>query len=89
VDRPAVERTWNERGFACGLWIDPPSQVWPDYVHDTDELVMVVEGEVEFEFGGKARRPRPGEELLIPARARHTLRNVGPGGSRWPYGYPR
>lgn len=50
---------------------------------------MVVEGEVEFEFGGEARRPRPGEELPILARARHTVRNVGPGGSRRLYGYPR
>jgi quercetin dioxygenase-like cupin family protein len=58
-------------------------------VHDTGELVMVVEGEVEFEFGGEARRPRPGEELPILARARHTVRNVGPGGSRRLYGYPR
>ena len=48
VDQAAVERSWRERGFSCGLWVDPPGQVWADYVHDTDELVMVVEGDVEF-----------------------------------------
>jgi quercetin dioxygenase-like cupin family protein len=89
VDQGAVERSWRERGFSCGLWVDPPGQVWPDYVHDTDELVMVVEGDVEFEIDGKAHRPLPGEELLISARARHTVRNLGRGGeSRWLYGYP-
>ena len=38
VDQAAVERSWRERGFSCGLWVDPPGQVWADYVHDTDEL---------------------------------------------------
>ena len=87
VDRVAVERTWRERGFSCGLWVDPPGQVWADYVHDTDELVMVVDGDVEFEIDGRVHRPRAGEELLIPARAPHTVRNLGRGQSRWLYGY--
>jgi mannose-6-phosphate isomerase-like protein (cupin superfamily) len=89
VERSAVERSWRERGFSCGLWIDPPGQVWADYVHEVDELVMVVEGEVEFEIDGRAHRPSPGEELLIPARARHTVRNLGRSESRWLYGYRR
>jgi quercetin dioxygenase-like cupin family protein len=54
-------------------------------VHDTDEIVMVVEGDVEFEIDGQAHRPphrpSPGEELLIPAHARHTVRNLGRGES--------
>src|SRR5689334_6463567 len=48
MDRAAVERSWKERGFSCGLWGDPPGQVWEDYVHDVDELVMVLDGEVAF-----------------------------------------
>lgn len=89
VDRSAVEKSWRERGFSCGLWIDPPGQVWADYVHETDELVMVVEGEVEFELEGNAHRPAAGEELFIPAGAKHTVRNLGRGESRWLYGYRR
>lgn len=53
VDRAAIERSWKERGFSCGLWVDPPGQVWSDYVHDTNELVMVVEGDVGFEIVGR------------------------------------
>lgn len=87
VDPEAVERRWRERGFSCGLWVDPPGRVWADFVHDVDELVMVLEGSVEFEVEGTAYRPAPGEELLIPAGARHTVRNLGPGRSRWLYGY--
>ena len=89
VDQRAIARRWEERGFSCGLWVDPPGQVWEDFVHGTDELVMVVLGEVEFEIEGRVCRPARGEEFLIPARARHTVRNVGTGASRWLYGYPR
>jgi quercetin dioxygenase-like cupin family protein len=89
VDQSAVARNWGERGFSCGLWVDPAGQVWADYVHDVDELVMVVEGDVEFEIDGEVHRPAAGEELFIPARARHTVRNLGRVESRWLYGYRR
>ncbi len=89
VDRNAVAADWSKRGFSCGLWVDPPLQVWADFVHDTDEVVMVVEGEVEFEIAGAIHQPRAGEELLIPAGARHTVRNLGKTESRWLYGYGR
>jgi quercetin dioxygenase-like cupin family protein len=88
-DRSTVARDWHARGFSCGLWVDPPGQVWADFVHDVDELVMVVEGDVEFEIDGARHRPPVGEELLIPAGARHTVRNPGAGESRWLYGYAR
>jgi len=89
VDRAAIERSWRERGFSCGLWVDPPGQVWADYVHEVDELVMVVDGEVEFEIEGKVHRLNAGQELFIPARSQHTVRNLGRGESRWLFGYRR
>ena len=89
LEESVVARRWRERGFTCGLWIDPPGQRWEDYVHAVDELVLVVKGEVEFEVEGKVHRPRVGEELLVPAHARHSVRNVGRGESRWYYGYAR
>jgi uncharacterized cupin superfamily protein len=60
-----------------------------DYVHGSDELVMVIAGAVEFEVAGVLHRPQPGAELLIPAGATHTVRNVGSTESRWLYGYAR
>jgi len=50
IDRAHVESEWCARGFSCGLWVDPPGQVWEDYVHSTDELLMVLEGELELEM---------------------------------------
>ena len=87
VDRGAVAAAWKARGFGCDLWSDPAGQVWRDFVHPTDELLMVVEGELEVEMGGRTLHPCPGQEILIPARTVHTVRNVGSGRSRWLFGY--
>lgn len=89
VNPARVEQDWNQRGFSCGLWIDPPGQRWEDFVHAVDELVMVLEGQVEFEVDGVASLPLVGEELLIPAGALHSVRNRGGGSARWLYGYRR
>lgn len=86
-DIARAEIDWLSRGFSCEVWTDPPGQEWADFVHDVDEVVMTIEGEVEFEFGGKIIRPRPGEELMIPAGTLHTVRNVGDSTSRWLFGY--
>lgn len=89
VDQKAVEKKWQARRFSCSLWVDPPGREWRDFVHDTDELVMVVEGEQEFAMNSSTYRPGIGEELLIPARTYHTARNVGTTTSKWLYGYKR
>ena len=89
VNREQVARDWESRGFSCQLWVDPPGQCWEDFTHATDELVIVLEGEVEFEVEGVISRPAPGEELLIPARAVHSARNIGSTTSRWLFGYRR
>lgn len=89
TDVERVREDWRRRGFSCGLWTDPPGQAWEDYVHDEDELFMVLEGVVELEVRGRVFRPAAGEETLIPAGARHSVRNVGGAVSRWLYGYKR
>ena len=87
VDQIKVEQDWRARGFSCGLWVDRPGQVWTNFVHSTDELLMVVEGELELEMQGQTRRPNPGDEVLVPAGVTHTVRNVGSTSVRWLYGY--
>lgn len=81
-----IATQWKQKGFSCGVWVDPPGQVWEDYVHACDELFMVVEGEVQLEMGGRTLKPHAGEEILIPAGVKHTVRN-GAKPSRWLYGY--
>ena len=84
-----VRQNWAQRGFSCDIWVDSPGQVWKDFVHPVDELVMLIEGEIELKFEGKTLRPSIGEEILIPAGAAHTVRNVGRITNRWYYGYKR
>ncbi|WP_245817450.1 cupin domain-containing protein [Hydrococcus rivularis] len=87
MDYSQIKQNWEKRGFSFGVWSDPPGQIWADYTHDTDELVMLAEGEIELSFGGQILRPRVGEEILIPAREPHTVRNIGQTTNRWYYGY--
>ena len=89
MDRVKVEKDWKVRGFSCSLWIDPPGQVWEDYQHETDELLMLIEGQLELEMQGKVLYPKIGEEILIPGKTLHTVRNTGNKTSRWLYGYQR
>jgi quercetin dioxygenase-like cupin family protein len=87
--RTKIAADWASRGFTCDLWTDPPAQAWEDFRHPTDELITVLEGAMEFEVAGVVYRPKIGEELLIPAGAVHSARNVGGTTARWLYGYRR
>jgi mannose-6-phosphate isomerase-like protein (cupin superfamily) len=86
-DRKRITADWAARGFICDLWTDPPGQTWEDFRHATDELVTVLEGQMEFEVAGQVNHRQAGEELLIPAGAVHSARNVGKTTARWLYGY--
>ncbi len=85
--KEAVGADWARRGFSCELWIDPPSQVWHDFLHDVDEVVFLLEGDCQVEMDGRTVRLHGGDELLIPAGTRHTVRNCGEGAARWLHGY--
>lgn len=87
VDVGAVTRAWAGRGYSCRLFTDPPGQEWIDYVHDTNELVTVVEGRLELEMQGERYALAPGDELFIPRGVSHTVRNIHTGTTRWLYGY--
>ena len=87
IDHSAVRKDWYGRGFSCDIWIDPPGKVWIDFVHDTDELLMLIDGEIELEMDGNILHPEIGDEILIPAGINHTVRNIGLVTNHWFYGY--
>ena len=89
MDSDQIKQDWNSRGYSFGVFRDPPGQVWADFVHQTDELVVLAEGEIEVEIEGKAEMPHIGEEVFIPANAVHTVRNVGLTNSVWYYEYEK
>ncbi|HEB53736.1 MAG TPA: cupin domain-containing protein [bacterium] len=89
IDLAATRSEWASRGYSCELWIDPPDQVWKDFEHDVDELILLVEGNCQIELDGRVVRMSAGDELMIPAGTRHTVRNCGDGPARWLHGYPQ
>ena len=86
-DHNAVRKIWYSRGFSCDIWIDPPGKVWANFVHGTDELLMLIDGEIELEMDGEILQPEIGDEILIPAGMNHTVRNIGLVTNHWFYGY--
>ncbi len=63
-----IKQNWNSRGYSFGVFRDPPGQVWADFVHRTDELVVLAEGELKGETEGKAERFQIGQMVFIPAK---------------------
>ena len=84
-----IKKDWNSRGYSFGIFKDYPGQVWADFVHKTDELVVLAEGEIEIEIEGKSQVPPIGKEVFIPDETRHTVRNVGKTNNAWYYGYKK
>ena len=82
-----IKKNWESRGYSFGVFKDPPGQVWADFVHRTDELVVLSEGKIEIEIGGNSEQPSIGEEVFIPANALNTVSNVGKTNNVWYYGY--
>ena len=63
-----IKKNWNSRGYSFGIFKDPPGQVWADFVHRTNELIVLAEGEIEVEKEGKAERFQIGGMVFIPAK---------------------
>ena len=89
IDRSNIAKDWHARGFSCGLWIDHAGREWSYDARQTDELFMVMSGELELEMEGQSTLPSLGEEIRIPAGVSHIIRNVGGKTARWLYGQRR
>lgn len=61
TSKDQIAADWAARGFSSDLWTDPPGQRWDNFTHATDEVVIVQEGEMEFEVEGEVCHPQPGQ----------------------------
>ncbi len=86
LDRSNVAKDWHARGFSCGLWIDHAGREWSCHPHQTDELFMILSGDLELKMEGQSIQPSVGEEICLPAGVTHTIRNIGGKTARWLYG---
>jgi mannose-6-phosphate isomerase-like protein (cupin superfamily) len=87
VDCERVRRAWAGEGFSFGVFRDPPGQAWNDFAHNTDEDVLVAEGEMEITVGTASFEADPGGRIRIPRHIRRSLRTASASGSVWLYGY--
>ena len=89
MNQEQIKKNWESRGYSFGIFKDLPEQIWADFVHRTDELVVLAEGKIEIKIEGKSEKPPIGMEVFIPAKAIHTVRNVGKTNNVWYYGYKK
>ena len=68
VDPDAVRADWAARGYSCHHFTDPPGREWRDFVHDTNELVTVVEGRLDLEIAGQRVTAGPRRRSIHPPR---------------------
>jgi quercetin dioxygenase-like cupin family protein len=87
VTESVVAQDWAGRGYSCDEFRDPPGREWNDFVHDTNELVTVIEGRLRVTMGGQSAVLEPGDELFISRRTIHSVTNIHAGVTRWLYGY--
>ena len=87
ASQDAIAADWRERGYSCGLFVDPPGQQWLDFVHSCNELVTVVEGRLDMRVGDHQFIMEPGDEIFIPRDAVHSVINAFDGVTKWLYGY--
>ena len=87
VDFSSVADDWRSDGFSFGVFRDPPGQEWNDFTHQSDEYVLVAEGQLKINVGNQSEICEPGDLVRIPRRVRHSLKTLSPGGSVWLYGY--
>ena len=87
VEASEVKSAWMQEGFGFGVFRDLPGQEWNDFVHDTDEFVVVAEGELTIRVGADTADCEAGDLVRIARGAVHSLKTTSPGGSVWFYGY--
>ena len=82
-----IKKEWNSRGYSYGIVKDPQGQIWEDFVHNIDELVVLSEEEIEIEV--KSQQILIGKKVLIPAKVKHTVRNFGKTINVWHYRFKK
>ena len=83
-----LEKKWTNKGFSFGVGTIRSGGAVDEAVHDDkDEMVLMESGEYEFIIDHESLFQRGGIEILIPAGATHTIKNIGSNDSKIYYGY--
>lgn len=67
----------TSRSQTAVMTIAPGRDAGPEETHAADQIVYVVEGEIAVRVGDEERQAAAGALIMIPAGARHHVRNPG------------
>lgn len=67
----------TERSQTAVMTIGPGEEAGPEETHRADQIIYVVEGEAIVGVEGSKHQAKAGACVLIPAGARHHVRNPG------------
>ncbi|MDQ3867706.1 MAG: cupin domain-containing protein [Actinomycetota bacterium] len=81
--RILVSRRDDDRGVAVIEMAMPEGSMPPPHIHDEDESVYVLAGEMTFYVGGETIRVGARERVELPRGVAHTYRVESPRGARW------
>jgi mannose-6-phosphate isomerase-like protein (cupin superfamily) len=82
------KRDWSERGYSFGVGTIYLDKGVDKAVHnDQDEVVVAVNGKLEFTIDNKTFVAETDTEVFIPAKSIHSIKNVGTEISKIYYGY--
>ncbi len=87
VNANQISAEWRSEGFSFGIFRDPFGQEWNGFVHDTDEYVLVAEGELIVDVGDETATCTAGDLVRIARGEVHSLKTISQAGSVWFYGY--
>jgi mannose-6-phosphate isomerase-like protein (cupin superfamily) len=68
----------TERSQTAVMTIAPGTDAGPEEQHDGDQVIYVIEGDAIVRIAGREHRTGPGGLVVVPAGARHHVRNPGP-----------
>jgi len=69
----------TERSQTAVMTVEPGQDGGPEETHAGDQVVYVVDGEAVIRVDGREHRAAAGSCVMIPAGARHHVRNPGAG----------
>lgn len=74
VDAATLRETLEREGCTVFQWSDPAGSEYQPHLHDHDESIWIVRGEMTFTAQGRALRVGAGERLMLPKGTVHGAR---------------
>lgn len=82
IDRARIIDGLRHEGFEVIEWTDDAGTHYAEHAHTSEEVLVVLSGEITFSLLGTEHRLGPGERLALAAGATHTA-TVGPNGATY------